>query len=294
MIGTLHLVDASPYIFRAFHSLPGSIRDPGGRPVNAVLGFAGFLLRLIDMERPTHLGLCFDGSLTTSFRNDIYPDYKAHREAPPVELEAQIEDCLEVGEAFGMATLLDGSFEADDLIASLAARAAGRARRIVIVSSDKDLAQLVRDDVCLLDFARQTILGPTEVRDKLGVRPEQVPDLLGLAGDKVDNIPGVRGVGEKTARRLLESFDRLEDVLDNLERVAELPLRGARSVAARLEAERETALLSKRLATLSSEAPVPADPSLLRCAGVRLARVEALCCRLGFERLLERVRGLSL
>ncbi len=286
----LHLVDASPYIFRAFHALPSSIRDPEGAPANAILGFAGFLLRLIDSERPSHLALCFDESLTTSFRNDLYPGYKAQREPPPLELTEQVDDCREIGEALGMATLTEPSFEADDLIASARSASRGWAGGWVVVSSDKDLAQLVDDETILLDFARDQRLGPDDVVEKLGVRPEQVPDLLGLAGDSVDNIPGVKGVGAKTAIRLLGAFDSLEDVLGDLDAVADLPLRGARSLAERLSSQSEIARLSKRLATVSRGAPVPAERSDLAIRPVDMSRVERLCERRGLAGLYERIR----
>jgi 5'-3' exonuclease len=287
---SVHLVDASPYIFRAFHALPTSLRDPRGRPVNAVLGFAGFVLRLLDEEGPSHAALCFDHSLTTSFRNDLYPAYKAQRQPPPEQLESQIGDCREIGEALGLAALVRPRFEADDLIASLVAATDSWAGRRCVVTSDKDLAQLVGADVELLDFARQARLGPREVVDKLGVRPHQVPDLLGLAGDSVDNIPGVRGVGPTTAARLLAAYGTLEAALDDLDGVAALPLRGARSLAGKLREQRETALLSKRLATVRRDAPVPGESAALAVAEPDLPRLEAVCHRLGLERLLERVR----
>ena len=290
---TLHLVDASPYIFRAFHALPSSIVDPDGRPVNAVYGFATFLLRLRDTETPAHLALCFDGSFTTSFRNRIYADYKARREPPPAELEAQADDCRAVGAALGMATFVDDEYEADDLIATLAAVPGDEAEDLVVVSSDKDLAQLVTERVALFDFARQRRFGPAEVMEKLGVRPPQVPDLLGLAGDAVDNIPGVPGIGAKTAVALLRAFDSLEELLDAVretpEIVAGLPIRGARGVATRLAEHSEQARLSKRLATVSRRAPVESELAELRYRGPDEAAVDELCARLGFDRLRERL-----
>lgn len=290
---TVHLVDASPYIFRAFFSLPDSIRDPAGRPVNAVYGFAGFLVKLVETEAPSHLGLAFDRSLTTSFRNDFYPGYKAGRALPPPELEAQIDLCLELGRAFGAATAIDERYEADDLIAAGVAKLTARGHGAVIVTSDKDLAQLVTDRVRLWDFARDERYGPAEVEAKFGVRPEQIPDLLGLAGDPVDSIPGVPGVGRKTAAALLARFGDLDGLYRRLAEVPGLPLRGAASLAAKLAAHREVAFLSRRLATAAVEAPLDgwggcrldelayrgADPGLL----------DPLCERLGFGRLRDRV-----
>ncbi len=286
---TVYLVDASPYIFRAFFSLPKSIVDPVGRPVNAVHGFAGFLLRLIAEERPSHLGLAFDGSLTTSFRNRIYPEYKAQREPPPPALEAQLDDCRELGAALGAATYVDSTFEADDLIATLALQLGRDGHRVVVVSSDKDMAQLVGDRCELYDFAKGTRYDAEGVAGKFSVRPEQIVDLLALAGDSVDNIPGVRGVGPKSAVALLERFGALEDVYERLAEVEELPLRGARSLRRKLEDQREEAFLSQRLAAVSHEAPVAADLDELRLDGARAARVDGLFGRLGFQTLRDRI-----
>ena len=288
-MATAHLVDASPYIFRSFFSLPATITDPGGRSVGAVYGFAGFLIRLIQEESPTHLAVAFDGSLTTSFRNEIYPDYKAQRELPPPELEAQLDHCRELAAAFGAATFIDRRYEADDLIATLCRRLVADGHGAVVVSSDKDLGQLVGERVTVLDFAREERYDAARVEEKLGVRPEQIADFLGLAGDSVDNIPGVRGVGPKSAAALLTEFADLEAVYDGLERVAELPLRGARSLARRLEAGREVAFLSRRLARLADDPAVDAGLDDLVLHGADRAVVGRLFDRLGFQGLLSRI-----
>ena len=288
-MATVYLVDASPYIFRSFFSLPETITDPTGRSVAAVYGFAGFLIRLLQEEAPTHLAIAFDGSLTTSFRNEIYPDYKANRELPTPELEAQLDDCRELAAAFGATTFIDRRFEADDLIATLCHGMVAAGHRVVVVSSDKDLGQLVGDRVTLFDFARGERLGTEEVQRKFGVRPRQIADFLGLAGDPVDNIPGIRGVGKKTAVALLSEFADLEALYEGLERVAELPLRGARSVAKRLEAGRQEAFLSRRLARLSRDAPATARVEDLALHGADRETVARLFGRLGFRGLIERV-----
>jgi 5'-3' exonuclease len=286
---TVHLVDASPYIFRSYFALPDSITDRRGRPVHAVYGFAGFLVKLVETEAPTHLGIAFDRSLTTSFRNEIYPGYKSGRELPPPELEAQLDDCLRVAEAFGAACFIDDRYEADDLIAALVRRLVPDGHGAVIVTSDKDLAQLVSDRVELLDFAREERYGPAEVEAKFGVRPEQIPDYLGLAGDPVDSIPGVPGVGKKSAVALLAAFGALEGVYEHLGEVPDLPVRGARSLAAKLAENREIAFLSKRLATAADEAPADADLDRLAYRGADPELVDPLLERLGFGTLRERI-----
>lgn len=286
---TVYLVDASPYIFRAYFSLPDSLLSPAGEPVGAVYGFGSFLVRLIAEESPGHLGITFDESLTTSFRNEIYPAYKAQRELPPPELEAQLDACRELAAAFGAATYVDDRYEADDLIGTLCHGLEEGGHGAVIVTSDKDLAQLVSQRVSLYDFARGERYGPDEVMEKFGVRPEQVADFLALAGDSVDNIPGVAGIGKKTAAALLAELGDLESLYQRLEEVPSLPLRGARSVARRLEAGREQAFLSRRLATISREAPVRADLEELRYRGADRERVDALFERLGFSGLRDRI-----
>jgi 5'-3' exonuclease len=287
--GTIYLVDASPYIFRAFFSLPSSMVDPAGHPVGAVYGFAGFLLRLIDERAPSHLGVAFDGSLTTSFRNEIYPPYKAQRDLPPAELEAQLDACREMAAALGATTWIDERYEADDLIATACRQLAGAGPPIVVVTSDKDLAQLVGGRVSLLDFARETAYRPAEVREKFGVAPGQIPDLLGLAGDSVDNIPGVRGVGQKTAVALLSELGDLETLYERLDEVADLPLRGARSVQRKLAEGRAEALLSKRLATVADDAPIEVSLAGIELLGADRDAVGPLFERLGFSRLEERI-----
>lgn len=282
------LVDASPYIFRAFHSLPPTLTDPRGRPVGAVYGFIDFLLRLLRERRPTHLAVTFDDSLTTSFRNRIYPEYKAKRPPPPPELEAQVGLCREAVTVLGAVALVESEYEADDLIATLCRRFQGDGAEIVIVTSDKDLTQLVGPGVRLLDFARDRLYGPEEVHDKLGVRPEQVADYLALAGDAVDNIPGVKGVGKKTARVLLGEFTGLEDLYERLDEVSKLDLRGAGGLARRLEEQREQAFLSLELAHVAEDAPVEADLETLRLRDPAPAELAAFFEKLGFDGILER------
>ncbi len=286
---TVYLIDASPYIFRAFFSLPSSMVSPAGEPVGAVYGFAGFLIRLIGEEEPSHLALAFDRSLNTSFRNEIYPAYKAQRELPPPELVGQLAASEELAQSFGAATFSDERYEADDLIATLCGQLTAQDCSVVVVTSDKDLAQLVDDRVTLYDFAKGRRFDASAVVEKFGVRPHQIADYLGLAGDSVDNIPGVRGVGAKTAVALLERFASIEELYSNLDQVADLPIRGARSLGGKLEAGRELAALSKRLATVATHAPAKADLAELKLVGADPEKVDPLFARLGFGRLRERI-----
>ncbi|MEM6794979.1 MAG: 5'-3' exonuclease H3TH domain-containing protein [Acidobacteriota bacterium] len=290
-MNTIYLVDASPYIFRAFFSIPSKIKAPDGSPANAIHGFGGFLLKLIQDHGVSHMALAFDRSLNSSFRNDMYPQYKAQRELPPEDLERQLEGCEELGAALGIRTFVSERYEAEDLLGSLLDPLRDAGHPIVLVSSDKDLMQLVDARTTLFDLARDERYGPPEVEEKFGVRPEQIADYLALAGDSVDNIPGVPGIGKKTAAALLGHFDTVELLLDGADRVAELPIRGARSLAAKLREHRELAEVSKRLAVIARDAPVSASAEDLRIRGIEPERFEALEKAWGFTRFGARVRA---
>jgi DNA polymerase-1 len=246
----VHLIDASPYLFRAFFSVPKSIVDGDGKIANAVYGFTMFLARYIADEKPTHLAVAFDRHFNGSFRNELYPPYKAQREASPPELEAQVDPALAITEAMGIRTFIDETHEADDLIATIIEQTDAKNVQYVIVSSDKDLAQLVNPRTTFYDYARSTRYDADAVVAKFGVRPEQMTDFLGLAGDSVDNIPGVKGVGPKTAAQLLQQYESLEGIYANLGAMKNQKL------AAKLEEHAGIAKLSKELATVSRQSPI--------------------------------------
>ncbi|HEY0515264.1 MAG TPA: 5'-3' exonuclease H3TH domain-containing protein [Thermoanaerobaculia bacterium] len=293
-MATAHLVDASPYIFRGHFSLPSSIRTPDGSPAAASYGFTSFLLKLIADEKPTHLAVTFDRSLNSSFRNEIFPAYKQQRVLPPPELEAQLGACEEIAAALGAATFVDDRYEADDLIGALCTGLEAQGHGAVIVTSDKDLAQLVNERVSLFDAAKGLRLGPEAVFEKFGARPDQITDFLGLAGDTVDNIPGVKGIGAKSAAELLARFGHLEDLYARLDEFPWSNIRGAKSLHAKLAANREIAFLSKQLSTVAREVPgVSADLKSLEYRGADPAKVEELFKRLGFNKIRERVPARS-
>jgi 5'-3' exonuclease len=287
----LCLLDSSVYVFRAYYSLPSSITDPSGRPVNAVRGFATTVLQLLEGERPSHFLAAFDESLDSSFRNETYPAYKSSREPAPPELLHQFAACREFVEACGLVSAADERFEADDYIAT-AWRRFGDAEpglRGLVVTNDKDLCQLVEERLSWYDLAKDARLDGAGVVDKLGVRPEQVPDFLGLAGDSVDDIPGVPGVGAKTACALLSEFADLESLYADLGSVAELKIRGAKTLGAKLQTHRESALLSKELATVSFKAPLKARKlGFLAVGDPNPEALEAWGAHTGLERLAER------
>jgi len=287
---TIYLIDASPYIFRAYFSIPSSIKTPDGQPANAVYGYTAFLLDLVKRAEPTHIAVAFDGSLTSSFRNEFYPEYKANRELPDPELTAQLDACWQVTEALGMKAYIDDRYEADDIIGTIIAKLAKKDCDFVVVSSDKDLAQLVNKQTKLWDFAKDRHFDAKTVKQHFGVRANQIVDLLALMGDAVDNIPGVKGVGEKTAAALLAKFASVEALYQKLDQVEKMELRGAAAIRAKLEQNREMAFLSKQLATIACEAPLTAGLNTLKYAGADRRQIEALFDRLGFGKIRERVQ----
>ena len=280
-MSTLYLVDASLYVFRAWHSLPDEFADTDGHPVNAVQGFTRFLLELLERERPQHIAVCFDESLESSFRNEFYPAYKANREPAPEALRRQFAYCQQMARALGLSVLSDARFEADDLIGTLLCRQREHGFRGVIVSADKDLSQLLAEGDCQWDYARQQKWHCDGVKARYGVHAHQIADYLGLTGDAIDNIPGVPGIGAKTAAALLEHFGALDALLARLAEVPYLRLRGAAAHAARLHEHRDTALLSRRLATIALDAPLAAD------VGDASRRP---CDRVALDALFERLR----
>ena len=252
-----YLVDASLYVFRAWHSIPPDFTDVDGHPVNAVHGFTRFLLDLLERAKPSHAAICFDESLTSSFRNAIYPEYKANRELPPDELVRQFAYCREVAAALGMTVLTDTEFEADDLIGSAVHALDTHDCGAIIVSADKDFGQLVGDSVEQWDFSRDQRWNAQGIKQRLGVHPHQVADFLALMGDAIDNIPGIPGIGAKTAAVLLAHFETLDALLERREEVAFLRMRGAAGIARKLYEHADMARLSRRLTGIAVDAPVP-------------------------------------
>ena len=245
----LFLVDGSGFIFRAYHALPPLTRRDG-TPVGAVMGFCNMLLKLLLDHPHAKIAVVFDTSRQT-FRNEIYPAYKANRPPPPEDLIPQFALIREATKAYGLPSLeLDG-FEADDLIATYARLGVESGIGVTIVSSDKDLMQLVRDGVRLMDPIKQTIIGPAEVMEKFGVLPDKVIDVQSLAGDSIDNVPGVPGIGVKTAAQLITEYGSLEELLNRTADIKQPKRRES------LEQNAEAARMSKKLVTLSDQVPVP-------------------------------------
>ena len=258
----LILVDGSSYLFRAFHALP-PLTNSKGLNTGAAKGVIGMLKRLQADNPNDQLVVIFDAKGPT-FRNDIYSEYKANRPPMPEELREQIEPIHNVIRAMGLPLLSISGVEADDVIGTLSEMASAEQRPVLISTGDKDMAQLVNDYVTLVNTMTQVVLDRDGVVDKFGVPPELIIDLLALMGDSVDNIPGVAGVGEKTALALLQHLGGISDIYSQLDRVAELPIRGAKSLGEKLSASKEMAELSYVLATIKTDCELALSESDLR------------------------------
>jgi DNA polymerase-1 len=248
----LFLIDGSGYIFRAYHALPPMNR-PDGTPVNAVLGFCRMLTQLLDDPEVDHVAVILDAGRTT-FRNEIYPEYKAHRPDPPEDLIPQFPLIREAATAFGMPSIELAGYEADDLIATYARLAVEAGAKCTIVSSDKDLMQLVRPGVDMMDPMKMRKVGPAEVMEKFGVTPDKVVDVQALAGDSTDNVPGAPGIGIKTAAQLINEYGDLETLLKSTARIKQPKRRES------LEQNAELIRISRKLVQLRDDVPPPADP----------------------------------
>ncbi len=249
----VYLVDASVYIFRAWFSMPDEFTNSNGEPTNAAYGFCGFLCSLLEQTSAQHVAVAFDESLTTSYRNDIYPEYKANRDPAPEDLKRQFKWARSIAEFMGLRCFADPYYEADDIIGTLAEHWRARGHPVCLVSSDKDLAQLVRHGDQWWDFSRNQKLGVAQVQQKFGVAPEQIADYLALAGDAVDNIPGVPGVGPKSASALLSHFGDLDSIYNRIEEVQHLSIRGAKSLQKKLSDNRDAAELARRLTVIQTD-----------------------------------------
>jgi DNA polymerase-1 len=276
----LFVVDALNYLFRAFHALP-SLTTKSGTPTGAIYGFCQMLLRIEREHQPSHMCVVFDAPGPT-FRDELYKDYKANRPPTPPELIAQIALAPKVAEAFGYAVLSIPGVEADDVIATLVRLAGSERLPVVIGSSDKDLMQLCTDEVQILDAMKNRLLGPAEVKEKWGVTPGQLGDVLALMGDNVDNVPGVPGVGPKTAAELVTTYGSLDGVLANVDKI-----KGKKGQA--IAESRATLALSRALVSLRNDVPLVKELTELQRTPASTDRLAQLFRELEFGRLLAQV-----
>jgi len=283
---TAYLIDSMAYVFRSYYAMR-SMAAPDGTPINAVFGLGMTLQKFLRDQDPDLVACCFDAGART-FRNDLYADYKANRGEAPEDLIPQFDLCRELVARMGLATVMCAGYEADDLIATLTVRLRDEGHDVVIVTGDKDLAQLLGPGVRIFNLAKDEWWDAAGVPDRMGVRAEQVVDLLALKGDAVDNIPGIRGVGAKAAVALLEVFADLEAVYADLDRVETLPVRGAKSLRRKLEEGREDALLSRRLVELDRNVPCEVDLDDLLYAGAETHEIEDFAEKWGLGRVADR------
>lgn len=280
----LILVDGSSYLYRAYHAFP-PLTNSAGEPTGAMYGVLNMLKSLLAQYNPSHVAVVFDAKGKT-FRDELFEHYKSHRPPMPDELRAQIEPLHEMVRAMGLPLLAVSGVEADDVIGTLALEAEKKGLSVLISTGDKDMAQLVTPAITLINTMSNTILGPEEVEQKYGVPPALIIDFLAMMGDSSDNIPGVPGVGEKTAQALLQGLGSMRTIYDNLDKVADLGFRGAKTMATKLEQNRDVAFLSYQLATIKTDVELALPCEELTVTEPDTEALQALFSRYEFKRWL--------
>jgi len=280
----LILVDGSSYLYRAYHAFP-PLTNSAGEPTGAMYGVLNMLKSLLAQYNPSHVAVVFDAKGKT-FRDELFEHYKSHRPPMPDELRAQIEPLHEMVRAMGLPLLAVSGVEADDVIGTLALEAEKKGLSVLISTGDKDMAQLVTPAITLINTMSNTILGPEEVEQKYGVPPSLIIDFLAMMGDSSDNIPGVPGVGEKTAQALLQGLGSMQTIYDNLDKVADLGFRGAKTMATKLEQNRDVAFLSYQLATIKTDVELALPCEELTVTEPDVEALQALFSRYEFKRWL--------
>ncbi|CAQ82392.1 MULTISPECIES: DNA polymerase I [Photorhabdus] len=283
----LILVDGSSYLYRAYHAFP-PLTNSTGEPTGAMYGVLNMLRSLVMQYKPSHVAVVFDAKGKT-FRDELFAEYKSHRPPMPDDLRAQIEPLHQLVEAMGLPLLVVPGVEADDVIGTLALQAEKEGRSVLISTGDKDMAQLVTPNITLINTMNNTILGPEEVVEKYGVPPELIIDFLALMGDSSDNIPGVPGVGEKTALGLLQGIGGIDDIFANLDKIAGLSFRGAKTLANKLEPHKDVAYLSYKLATIKTDVELDKTCVALSVAKPDTEKLHQLFSRYEFKRWLSDV-----
>ena len=294
--GVVYHIDASYFVFRAYYSMPPDMADADGNATHALYGFARFLGDLIEEVRPERICVAFDHSLNseTSLRTAIYPQYKANREPAPEDLKRQFGLCREFCRYLGLAEFASNEYEADDIIGTMTVRARAAGLRNVVVTRDKDLSQLIRDGDVYWDYSGKVRYHYHEIGPRFGAVPERVADYLALTGDSVDNIPGVPGVGPKSAAGLCAAYESLDALYENIDAIRHLKLRGAARIAASLAAHREVAYLARRLTGIVCDMPLAATLDDLRPRPPDDAALERFLDAQGFGSILrQQVRRIA-
>ena len=283
----LVLVDGSSYLYRAFHAFP-PLTNSAGEPTGAMYGVLNMLKSLISQVQPSHIAVVFDAKGKT-FRDEMFEQYKSHRPPMPDDLRKQIQPLHDIIRALGIPLLVIEGVEADDVIGTLAVAASKANQKVLISTGDKDMAQLVDDNIMLINTMNNTLLDRDAVIEKYGIPPELIIDYLALMGDSADNIPGVAGVGEKTALGLLQGIGSMAEIYANLDKVAELPIRGAKKLGDKLLAEKEMADLSYRLATIKTDVDLDITPEQLTLGASNNDQLTEYFGRYEFKRWLNEV-----
>lgn len=283
----LVLVDGSSYLYRAFHAFP-PLTNSAGEPTGAMYGVLNMLKSLISQVQPSHIAVVFDAKGKT-FRDEMFEQYKSHRPPMPDDLRKQIQPLHDIIRALGIPLLVIEGVEADDVIGTLAVEASKANQKVLISTGDKDMAQLVDDNIMLINTMNNTLLDREAVIEKYGIPPELIIDYLALMGDSADNIPGVAGVGEKTALGLLQGIGSMAEIYANLDKVAELPIRGAKKLGDKLLAEKEMADLSYRLATIKTDVALDITPEQLTLGASNNDQLTEYFGRYEFKRWLNEV-----
>ena len=283
----LVLVDGSSYLYRAFHAFP-PLTNSAGEPTGAMYGVLNMLKSLISQVQPSHIAVVFDAKGKT-FRDEMFEQYKSHRPPMPDDLRKQIQPLHDIIRALGIPLLVIEGVEADDVIGTLALAASKANQKVLISTGDKDMAQLVDDNIMLINTMNNTLLDREAVIEKYGIPPELIIDYLALMGDSADNIPGVAGVGEKTALGLLQGIGSMAEIYANLDKVAELPIRGAKKLGDKLLAEKEMADLSYRLATIKTDVALDITPEQLTLGASNNDQLTEYFGRYEFKRWLNEV-----
>ena len=283
----LVLVDGSSYLYRAFHAFP-PLTNSAGEPTGAMYGVLNMLKSLISQVQPSHIAVVFDAKGKT-FRDEMFEQYKSHRPPMPDDLRKQIQPLHDIIRALGIPLLVIEGVEADDVIGTLAVAASKANQKVLISTGDKDMAQLVDDNIMLINTMNNTLLDREAVIEKYGIPPELIIDYLALMGDSADNIPGVAGVGEKTALGLLQGIGSMAEIYANLDKVAELPIRGAKKLGDKLLAEKEMADLSYRLATIKTDVALDITPEQLTLGESNNDQLTEYFGRYEFKRWLNEV-----
>jgi len=283
-----YLIDASVYVFRAYYSMPDDMVDDNGNPVNALYGFCRFLGDFMEQVQPQHIAVLFDESLSKSFRNEIYPEYKANRDPAPPELKRQFGQCRRFASALGLLECSHPRYEADDLIGTLGMEGRENGNTSTVVTRDKDMAQLIAKGDEFWVFAGKGKVSYDQIPDYFGVWPEQVADFLALAGDAVDNIKGVPGIGKKTATALLQHFGSLDNMYGSLDAVHQVNVRGAKTLGQKLANHKQDALLARQLTGIACDAPIEKPQTGLRPTAPDLGNINALFDEAGIGMALRR------